>query len=581
MLKDLSSPFERRCPCPPGQEEDCPVEESLPNGLTSTNGYASVSLASDINCPEELRFQERMDIFPIVRLPNTTQRLSLVISVDKRTFSRQEAFLNLMQTLFICFLLVGGVILFSSDANKMVLKPLERMSQKVIRIGRKPLEAIKMADEEYKKELSKQVIEQTRMQRRGFRATMRRSLVVRASGVFESLGLSKIIDLYRRIFHKSAKPNKPSEQPEAMETVILEKTIIKLGTLLALGFGEAGAQIVAHNLQVSDTAGINVMIPGIRVNAVFGYLEIREFALITDVLVDKVMIFVNQVSEIVHGIVDEFHGAPNKNFGETFLVVWALPDDPVETSRHCDLSILSFSKIIAAVNRSPTLADYRLHPGLLQRNPQFRVRLGMSLHMGWAIEGAIGSEFKIDASYLSPNVTTTQHFVNATTDYECTMLISHFLVEQCSKLLQDSCRQVDSVVIGASKLGVIRLYTFDLDHRNLEVEDRSQFPKKMVGLQRFKAKHDRQQHKDGKLEMAWDPMIMLTNDKDITNMRDVYSQNFFDVGEIKNAQSLPQKLVKTYVSCPKSLLTYFYLSLSSFLKNLLGFRYGFPKLRGG
>jgi len=30
--------------------------------------------------------------------------------------------------------------------------------------------------------------------------------------------------------------------------------------------------------------------------------------------------------------------------------------------------------------------------------------MGFGLHMGWAIEGAIGSEFKIDASYLSPNV---------------------------------------------------------------------------------------------------------------------------------------------------------------------------------
>lgn len=26
------------------------------------------------------------------------------------------------------------------------------------------------------------------------------------------------------------------------------------------------------------------------------------------------------------------------------------------------------------------------------------------MHIGWAIEGAIGSELKIDASYLSPNV---------------------------------------------------------------------------------------------------------------------------------------------------------------------------------
>ena len=33
-----------------------------------------------------------------------------------------------------------------------------------------------------------------------------------------------------------------------------------------------------------------------------------------------------------------------------------------------------------------------------------KVHMGFGLHTGWAIEGAIGSDFKIDASYLSPNV---------------------------------------------------------------------------------------------------------------------------------------------------------------------------------
>ncbi len=37
-----------------------------------------------------------------------------------------------------------------------------------------------------------------------------------------------------------------AKQP--METVILEKTIIKIGTLLALGFGEAAAAIVGQNI---------------------------------------------------------------------------------------------------------------------------------------------------------------------------------------------------------------------------------------------------------------------------------------------------------------------------------------------
>jgi class 3 adenylate cyclase len=36
----------------------------------------------------------------------------------------------------------------------------------------------------------------------------------------------------------------------------------------------------------------------------------------------------------------------------------------------------------------------------------FRVHMGVGLNYGWGIEGAIGSEHKVDASYLSPNVNT-------------------------------------------------------------------------------------------------------------------------------------------------------------------------------
>ncbi len=32
------------------------------------------------------------------------------------------------------------------------------------------------------------------------------------------------------------------------------------------------------------------------------------------------------------------------------------------------------------------------------------VKMGFGLHVGWSIEGPIGSEYKVDASYLSHNV---------------------------------------------------------------------------------------------------------------------------------------------------------------------------------
>jgi class 3 adenylate cyclase len=44
----------------------------------------------------------------------------------------------------------------------------------------------------------------------------------------------------------------------------------------------------------------------------------------------------------------------------------------------------------------------------------YSVKMGFGLHMGWGIEGAIGSSFKIDASYLSPNVNMASRLEAAT-----------------------------------------------------------------------------------------------------------------------------------------------------------------------
>ena len=47
----------------------------------------------------------------------------------------------------------------------------------------------------------------------------------------------------------------------------------------------------------------------------------------------------------------------------------------------------------------------------------YKVRMGFGLHTGWAIEGAIGSYFKIDASYLSPNINLAARLEVATLQY--------------------------------------------------------------------------------------------------------------------------------------------------------------------
>jgi class 3 adenylate cyclase len=54
----------------------------------------------------------------------------------------------------------------------------------------------------------------------------------------------------------------------------------------------------------------------------------------------------------------------------------------------------------------------------------FEVKMGFGLHVGWAIEGAIGSFYKIDASYLSPHVNLASRLEAATKSFGVPILFS-------------------------------------------------------------------------------------------------------------------------------------------------------------
>jgi class 3 adenylate cyclase len=129
-------------------------------------------------------------------------------------------------------------------------------------------------------------------------------------------------------------------------------------------------------------------------------------------------------------MVDQYSGAANKNIGEAFLLVWKFQDDDVDlddetgelvlkknnrVSAIADMSVVAFSKTICAVKKSYKLAKYSENKEIRALTGQnWRVNMGFGLHVGWAIEGAIGSDFKIDASYLSPNVNMASRLEAAT-----------------------------------------------------------------------------------------------------------------------------------------------------------------------
>ena len=50
---------------------------------------------------------------------------------------------------------------------------------------------------------------------------------------------------------------------------------MKVGALLAVGFGEAGSEIIAENIKKGGS--VDPMIPGKKILAIFGFCDIRNF----------------------------------------------------------------------------------------------------------------------------------------------------------------------------------------------------------------------------------------------------------------------------------------------------------------
>ncbi|CAE7387352.1 unnamed protein product [Symbiodinium pilosum] len=416
-------------------------------GVPVSPNSQTYTLSTACSVTDTLRCNEAFPSSGSVQCLKRGLLVDLLFAFDTRPVTQSAAGLNMLQTCFICMALAAGAISFARDAHALLLGPLERILVKLEAIRKNPLHAMKLGDIDYRMQ---EMEEEEEANRQG-----------------------------------CCRKKKVANDLETLETAILERTLIKLGGLLALGFGEAGAEIIVHNMQGGATAELNAMVPGQEVEAVFGFCSIRNFTDATDVLKEKVMVFVNQVSEIVHGICDTYHGSPNKIIGgNSFLVVWRLRGKDVEVrSKIADMAVMSFVCITIEVQKSNILSAYRTHPGLQQRFPNFRVTLGFGLHCGWAIEGAIGSEYKIDASYLSPNVNVASQLEAASTQLQLWILMSSFMVKLCSKELIEYLRMVDHVMLEGSKK-CLRLYTLDLDHTRIHVKPKLRGKKKAMSLLR-------------------------------------------------------------------------------------------------
>ncbi len=106
------------------------------------------------------------------------------------------------------------------------------------------------------------------------------------------------------------------------ELHLIDKSIMKIAYLMAVGYGDAGTGIIIRNMGKSK--GLDVDIPGEKVIGIYGFCDIRNFMDATEVLQKDVMTFVNTIAAVVHVNIVKFGGSTNKNIGDAFLYVWKL-----------------------------------------------------------------------------------------------------------------------------------------------------------------------------------------------------------------------------------------------------------------
>jgi hypothetical protein len=143
---------------------------------------------------------------------------SIIAIIDNSSYGQKEAFFSIGKTVFICIILTLLLHLFSSDIDELLVIPIEGMMQKLMNMAKDPESA------------SKEEID------------------------FDA----------------------------QYETTIISNAIIKIGALLSIVFGSAGAEIIGSN--IIEEGDMNPMIEGKKKCAIFGFCDIRHFTEVTEVL---------------------------------------------------------------------------------------------------------------------------------------------------------------------------------------------------------------------------------------------------------------------------------------------------------
>ena len=413
-------------------------EEYIKLFLLIESNIDQIIIFNESNMNIYLEKEEQLSDLKLIPSRDSRQNKNIII-YDNYIYIFKYYLFNLIRTIFSVGIFLFIYLLFLFDINNVMLSSIEKMVKKVEKMAKNP-----------------------------------------------SLETDSSNDINENKTHCLSFLEYSQEKRKMDDFKIIIDKISKICSLVSFGFGEAGTQIISQVLKEGLNVDINPLIPGKKVMGIYGFCDIRNFTDTTEILKEKVMIFVNQVAEIVHQITADYCGSANKNIGDAFLLVWKLEDRFIKEvvnkqgikelklknvnriNQICDMVLICFIRILIEINKSYKLAEYRYHKGLNARMKNYKTRLGFGLHLGQSIEGAIGSMFKIDASYLSTDVNMANELEENTKTFKKELIMSGDFYDYLSEDAKAYVRLLD---IFKSKSGqIIRLYSIDLDLENIPIE---------------------------------------------------------------------------------------------------------------
>lgn len=423
------------------------LTENPSNGWTAANIFSNYETVVDKLRDTEMNIVKSYGCynssFVTIDTPDATSGCISIAIFDTSATSQSSAAYNILKTFFIIIVLVAASTSFVRTTRILVLDPIERMMNIVQKLAENPLASVQTSANQAQ-------------------------------------------------IRKNAKE-------QGFETALLEITLSKIGTLMQVGFGAAGADIIGKNMGSGE---LDPMLPGKKITAIYGFCDIRQFTDTTECLQEEVMVYVNKLGNIMHSGTHHYYGMANKNVGDAFLLSWKICDGempcfarftdcPTEEDRlqvnqgvtcppnagagskqrritpteMADSALTAFIKCMIDLDNANTdgcLTEYLRNDAVVKRfGPNFRIKMGFGMHVGWAVEGAIGSKYKIDATYISPHVEMADRLEAGSKIFMTPINISHWLAALLSPAARKFLRKMDRMSIRGVDTPVT-VYTFDV-----------------------------------------------------------------------------------------------------------------------